>query len=577
MRSLKCYDVTLPVTAPFHFPAEDVGALGYDSIGQEKDGRPLIPREQVRGLLRHGLLALCEVGHPNAPELLSAFGHEGPNIAPTRRSEESAADANAEFPAGAKGLISVTDAIGAAGVPERVAPSPRVKLGYESGAAEPGHLLLTEQKLPPEAEMCFVSQIHIYQDPVKDYSDLIRLAFEFHDSIGALKSVGFGRMASPVVKQAELAPAFDGLGSIDPEQTERITWTFTLDRPYLVDAARPSANVYEGRLDIPGAALKGLLARHLSNLGRMDNDVSDGLSRLVIGFASPSGSLTPFPLSVFADKHTGKLFDLAADDAEIHHKVELQRAVDWKPSEQRTANLNALFEWMGQSKSFELSQGYESRVHVEIDKATGAVVPHKLYTSIAREVPEKGFSVTLDFANVVPEIRGRILDALRDKMSGLGRTDAVIETAGLQADLSTDYYDVSAGRVAILITTPSLMVEPKPTDWPHDAYSAFWLSKLPSSRMVSHFSSERLAGGYQAMRFGVQGEYRPFVLTEPGTVFVLDLHEDDLGALQALLRFGVCIDNWGGAVPTWQNCPFVPENGYGRLSRYTPFNDGVLA
>lgn len=577
MKSLKRYDVSLPLTAPFHFPAEEFGAFGYDSIGHEKDGRPLIPREQVRGLFRHGLLALCEVGHPDAPDLLLAFGHEGPNIAPSPRSDDRAADANAEFTKGTKGLISVTDAIGTAGFPERVAPSPRVKLGYESGAAEPGHLLLMEQKLPPQAEMCFVSQIYIYQDSARDYSDLIQLAFEFHNSIGALKSVGFGRMESPLVKQSELAPSFDALGSIDPNQTEQMTWTFTLDRPYLVDAERPSANVYEGRRDIPGAAIKGLFAQHLSNLGRMDDEMSDGLSRLIIGFASPSGLLIPFPLSIFSDKETGKLFDLAAADVEINDSVELQRAVDWKPSEQRTANVNALFECMGRSKSSELPQGYESRVHVEIDKSAGTVVPHKLYTSIALEAPEKGFSVPLDFANVVPETRSRILDALRAKMSGLGRTDAVLETTGLQAGMSANDDAVSAGRIVLLLKTPALMVDPEPTDWPQDAYAEFWCSKLPNSRLLSHFSRERLAGGYQAMRFGVQGEYRPFVLTEPGSVFVLDLHEGDLGALKALLRFGVCIDNWAGAVPTWQNCPFVPENGYGRLSIYTPFNDGDSA
>lgn len=574
MRSLKRYDVTLQLAAPFHFPTEEFGALGYDSIGHEKDGRPLIPREQIRGLFRHGLLALCEVGHPDAPKLLSAFGQEGPNIAPTPRSNDSAADANAEFPKGTKGLISVTDAIGTAVLPERVAPSPRVKLGYESGAAEPGHLLLMEQKLPPQAEMSFVSQIYIYQDSLVDYSDVIRLAFEFHNSIGALKSVGFGRMSSPVVKQSELAQSFDALGSIDPKQTERVTWRFTLDRPYLVDAARPSANVYEGRRDIPGAAIKGLLAQHLFNLGLMDDQVSHGLSQLIIGFASPSGSMIPFPLSIFSHETTGELFDLAAADVEINDSVELQCAVDWKPSEQRTANVNALFDWMGRAKPAELPQGYESRVHVEIDKSAGTVVPHKLYTSIALAVPEKGFSVPLDFANVSPEIRGRLLDALRPQMSGLGRTDAVLETTGLQADMSAGDCDVSAGRVALLLTTPALMVDPKPTDWPWDAYAAFWSSKLPNSRLVSHFSRERLAGGYQAMRFGVQGEYRPFVLTEPGSVFVLDLHEEDLGALKAMLRFGVCIDNWGGAVPTWQNCPFVPENGYGRLSIYTPFQNG---
>jgi hypothetical protein len=77
-----------------------------------------------------------------------------------------------------------------------------------------------------------------------------------------------------------------------------------------------------------------------------------------------------------------------------------------------------------------------------------------------------------------------------------------------------------------------------------------------------------MAGGYLGTRrraFG-SGTYFPFVLTNEGSVFTLEISSED--ARQALLhalRFGLPVPPFGARPLTWRNCPYVPENGYGEI------------
>jgi hypothetical protein len=72
-------------------------------------------------------------------------------------------------------------------------------------------------------------------------------------------------------------------------------------------------------------------------------------------------------------------------------------------------------------------------------------------------------------------------------------------------------------------------------------------------------------GGYQATRFRPWNPtYHPFVVTEPGSVFLLhgDIEED----LEQLARGGLPLPLFQKANPLdWRNCPFVPQNGFGAI------------
>ena len=103
-------------------------------------------------------------------------------------------------------------------------------------------------------------------------------------------------------------------------------------------------------------------------------------------------------------------------------------------------------------------------------------------------------------------------------------------------------------------------------------------------RLQHYFSQEKLVGGdYLHRRFrGADETYAPYLITGAGSVFVLSSKPDDADAVKDLfynlLRSGLPLRKWaqdkfkrngksgehhsGGY---WENCPFIPQNGYGEI------------
>jgi hypothetical protein len=95
--------------------------------------------------------------------------------------------------------------------------------------------------------------------------------------------------------------------------------------------------------------------------------------------------------------------------------------------------------------------------------------------------------------------------------------------------------------------------------------------------LVSYFHRVSLAGGdYLKNRFQhKQSEYRPYLLTDAGSTFVLRASGAEASTLiDCWARFGLPLQKevavfYGLPVndPTnwWQRCPYLPENGYGEI------------
>lgn len=557
MRVVRKYSLTITLLSPFHFPTEDFGAFGYDSLShRDSSGKPLIPREQIRGLLRHGIEALAQVGNADAKKVLPDLGRAGANSSPAPRSEEAASDAKSDYDQHTKGLVSVTDAIGDWLSKEAIAPAPRVALDTVSGAAKPGQLQLIEQLALPGQTVDFACSIYFYQKPGSDFSELLSNAIRFHSAVGAQKSVGFGRILDAKAGIESVAQAFAGLPNAEIETRDQLNWYFNLDRPYLVNSEKLSENAYRGQCDIPGGALKGLLAQHLvTTTGDLSSEMSAALSALRIGFAAPVGAKLEVPRSVVRDTETKSELDLANASSIVSEAGTLERQADWKGS---TAEHDQ----------------FENRVHVAIDADRGSAVEHKLFTLHARFPSRDGFVASLDFAKVSESQRPTLVGAMSEMMVGLGRTDAVVCTTGLLG-VPDDAFHLERGPIAIVLESPGLLVEPMPNETAFEAYRNAWREWLPNSDLLKSYTKERLAGGYQAMRFGRRDDYSTFVLTEAASVFVLDLNQADIAVLQGLLRFGVCRPVWAGQKTTWQNCPFVAQNGYGSLRLHPMPSGGV--
>ena len=96
-----------------------------------------------------------------------------------------------------------------------------------------------------------------------------------------------------------------------------------------------------------------------------------------------------------------------------------------------------------------------------------------------------------------------------------------------------------------------------------------WAQTLPGAKLESFFASQRYAGGYLARRRRAYGKerYHPFLVTEAGSIFRLSgVTGDRLALVAELCSRGLPAATVGGQEATWENCPYLRENGYGHIS-----------
>lgn len=558
---MKLYKIELSVTlvAPFLFPGLSSSALYFDKAAMRDSAmRLVIPRDQVRGVLRHGFDELAEIGAVTRTQVRNLFGFGAGDALPITGADKGNV---LDIEADGRGRIFFSDLVTEKDYPLDLPPHPRVAIddADDSGSAKPGHLVLIEQIALPGTKVTFNGNVHAYieEQQVEQLSTQLKLAFETHLSLGAMKTVGFGR-----IETARVGTAIAHTKQATQPSDDRVKWSFNVDRPYLVDAERVAENAYLGRPIIPGGALKGLVRRHLDLINYPlpeKFDSSFALMRFSHGRRLPNNKHRP--ASIVWDKRRERLVDLALDAIDVDNPV---WQADWKAGSK--ASMEASTVWP--ETLDELTT--EERVHTEINRHNGTVADHKLYSTIAYHPPSQGFVASVDFADASQSQRAPVLEAIQSILGGLGRTDAIVEPIDLGPN-DTEEPTITSGRNTWILETPGLLADYEDGTSAHDAYRTFWRQKLPSSELVRHYAQQRLVGGYQAYRFGERDKYRPFLLTERGAVFVLNIGEDDLDAARDLLRNGICRDKIAGTALRWSNCPFVRENGYGELMVHTPY------
>lgn len=548
--TVSIYTIELRIKAPFLFPGTPFGSFGLDRIGiRDAQGKPVIPRDQIKGIVRHGLQELGRADILNA-----LFGAQSGDIAPVPHgSEQQEVDGANLTPKRAQIIFSdlIGDKVGRRDLP----PYPRVSLGEDSGAADPGKIMTAEQMFLPGEEVTFTGRVHVRQ-PCNDLAAPLELALKVAECIGAMKSIGFGEIINTkVIKKGPPAKP------IGVPEGDVFKWTFSLDRPYLIDAERVSENTFLGRYEIPGGVLKGMIAEALTAMnGPLRQAQSDALTDLMISFAKPPSQRRLIPASLVWDRSSGRLFDLATGSQPAGN-ISWQN--DWKPGDEANLVCDKHF-----GPAPEPNREY--RIHTRIDPTSGAAKDNSLFATIALNPPKDGFEVILDMRRVAVDQRSFLSTVFPDMLCGLGRTDAILETRSLEP-IEVEKTEIAAGRISLILETPGLLADYSDGNGcARTAYQEFWKTVLPNSDLISHYARQRLIGGYQASRFGIPGKFRPFLITEAGAVFTFDLDPADVGRLGQKLDSGLCRKKLGAISLNWQNCPFVAENGYGEVSIYEP-------
>lgn len=599
MSGIARYKVSLTLRSPFMFQGLANSRLGVDAafLRGERD-RPVIPADQIKGVLRSACFLLAKEAKDIAPSTLFSALFGG-------ASEENVSGDPEKYDLPNRGQLIAGDLAAETEPNGKKFETTRIEIDDETGAAKSGALQVVELAAPFGQEVEFSGTFHLL---AKDGADpravetLLSRAIELVPAIGAFKSAGFGEVVKGSValdsgvedvKKVAASP-----GGLAPE---RLAYRVRFDRPILADATRETDNLFAGSAIVPGATFKGALAAKLALAGANpeNGDWGKALAALRISHAFPENdeealSGFPVPHSLYAWKDGGAVhfadgltsggdgmsgFVTTVTENGGKKVVAPAHPVDWK---------GAFFDELGKEgilpeppKSLEP----QPRTHVSIDGETLAGVDGALFTTVAQGVlrqdgAKRAWRVVVDFANVAEDRRAALRALVEGGLYGVGRTGAFAEFERID----TSPQDAGTwGRIrlgeapapetiekdgkrfhALSLITPALLTDPRSGDSIKKQYEDH-IAAQTGGWLVRSYTSRRLAGGYIATRRRPYGKtYYPFVLTEPGSVFLVQ--GGDPEKLANIARFGLPpVTLSRPDALTWKNCPYLRENGYGEV------------
>lgn len=539
--------VTLTLRSPFLFPSLDAGGFGLDAVAlRDRLGRPLIPQDQIRGVLRHALAEAMAAGAAlSEADMKALFGE---------KSGDAAEDATTNFEP-ARGRLLFDDL--ATYDPLTPAQTMRVRIDGETGAADPGGLMFAELAAKPGAEVRFEGAATLLADDALADRAIaaLKVATTWVSAIGAMKSAGFGEVVSLSVAEASRTPLTPATVA---GPADRCCYLVTVDRPFLVDARRAADNIYVGSEIIPGAVVKGALARKLALMGE-DPRYDGALSALSVSHAIVEGAEGPPPLSLIVAQ--GVVGDALRTPQGMGATIGAEPgrfSPDWKAAD-HTAALHAL----GRTKGTILRRSI--RAHVAIDRASGVARDQLLFVTNAVDPGERRWRMEADFSRVAPAERQRLASAMLAGLDGVGRTGATLSFEQTDPVAAPPVIPVkwNSNCYAVVLQTDAVMCGPEDEAAAFNAYAAYWARACSGATLVNFFACQKLGGGYLGRRFQIGGHYKPFWVTEAGAVFLLS------GAIKAqlekLVRDRLPAPIIAGQATDWRTCPFQPENGYGAI------------
>lgn len=595
------YTCEVAVRSPFLFRGLAAAPFGVDAIALRDDqGTPIIPMDQIRGVMKEALRDLPEsVVSASGPLAIdSLFGIK------SKREDESGA---ANEPVRrrihfsdlvAKGILpDLTTPDTVEDLPQKGAHHTRIEIAPDTGTVKTGALQVVELVAPMGAVVLFTGTVEVLA-PAQNHdcvTDMLSKALALVGAIGGLKSPGFGEV---VEDGTRLIPKGDPVPLTEPTpkdpNNDHIRLRVTFDRPILVNAKKLADNAVVSAQIIPGAVFKGTLADRLNHAGAKPAEglLGDVLAALSFSHAWPLSRAgdrlcRPLPLSLVGADSDGTLtFGDALSVPDGRGTMIGCRPAwfvgDWK---------SPWFEPGAQAAGYPTAQvrAPVARTHTEIHQETGTAADHMLYTTLlqpVREIDGKPIAWSLDIdLGAISDDQGRrlaqgLIEILTTEgLYGVGGTGAratFTEASGPVAPPCATPVHGTTNRFALMLETPAVLFDPRDA-WPADGtavaartvYEAAWAKQVPGARLLSFFAAQSLAGGDIARRRRAYGKdyYVPFVLTDPGSIFLIEV-TDDSGrkALDDAVRFGLTPAAFGTEPVTWKTCPYMPENGYGRMS-----------
>jgi hypothetical protein len=609
-------NATLTLTGPVLTAATAPGGYGLDAVfardpmpPTEGNGHPLpgehfiLPASLVRGRLRQAWEELNSVFGPNEPKPFNIGALLGPD--PVRGQQGSdPSDTNEPL----RGRLRVEDFRACAETSE-VRTRHRIAIDAQTGAADDQMLQLMEAPWGSGATVQFTGAIRCVakdRTAAEELARQVEVGLRWVPQFGGERGLGFGANAGVSVS---VQPSTGQTNPPSAQEADNATaWALVITplAPFLLARHRTIENVFEGQDIIPGAAIKGALAElwreeagaapgtPVSQFGRtLHAELAEHLDALVFShaFPAPKGQRTrPVVPPLSLARGGGLLRDLASVGGPGLLKGEAPTFdIDWKSR----ADVDRDFGWP------DVPLPREPRLGTAIDREKNRARDEALFGKEAVIPTGYEWLARVDFSAVTdPAARQKVAEQLADLLAAgldhLGKTHARARVEVLPAGSITPHVGQTLepvdGQFIVTLQTPALLGWPEPlpafpsvdsANW-KTAYDEVW-SELSGGALTCErfFARQTLAGGeYLWRRFQKKHgrPYNPWPLTEPGSVFVLQVanvrEADAQTFLQRIATRGLPIPAWartafgltGDPKTDWCFCPYLPENGYGEVA-----------
>lgn len=519
--------------SPFLIPGVSAPAVVADAVpAVNAKGQPIIPGSLMRGLFRDAVGTAFGAAERDALFGGKSGKEQNGDYAPRRRA------------------LEFSDLVGkGCGNKPQFA---RVSIDRATGAAKEGHLQFIELAAPPNCLTVFEGTVTCSAPAAKDVEATLEKAKKLIRAVGSHKSSGFGEVTDIILTRKGAANPL-AAAKVDTDFRDWVELRFTLNRPFLVDSEHSTGNRFRGAEVIPGAVFKGALASALGT------GADEWLAKTHIGHARPAPEgEAPYPVLPFSlALIDGRLIDMFDDKSTTGVPI---FETDWKPKDRK-----AIYQALGMRGEPFIPR--DVRVRTAMNYLSGVVA-----YEIDPETKE-GAGQLFSYDAVDPTEHqwvarwwinddshaDRAAAILRAGLPGIGKTRAVATAVSFTAvnDPALEL-DKDGGFTLTLLTDAALGLD----------YAAYW--KEQGFELVDYFAKQRLAGGYQALRYPIEkGQYRPYVLTRAGSVFKI---KGEAQKAAEWLRQGLPpVASFSER--SWKEFPFGRENGFGAVTAQRPLSN----
>ena len=489
----------------------------------------------------------------------------------------------------------------------------RIKIDAERGSVIKHQLVMIESPFVSGEVYTFTGQVHFFSSPetAKIIRQHLNAAIKWFSHLGAFRTIGFGQVEEAIIIDTDSPSSTPPTDNLTPDPV-RVGLYIHPEYPFCLAGKPNTDNLFKSDAIIPGGAIKGCIAttwNHLldqqsGNINMTDADRQElrkSFSKIRISHAFPCHVPNKRPvvasLSLVKTSKTSPLYDVAQlSEPCLINNLPPNFAVEWKDTEKTLKDYPWPYirftEWGWDSLETEL------RVRTAIDREKLRSAESELF-AYEQIIPDnKHWHSELDLSQVDEQKRGVVLEQLQnlcaEGLIGLGKTKSPFNIQFVNAiePVVPNYLSPMDNNLWLitlqtdtLLGSPDILDEVSGKEELRKMYAQAWHEMSEGKlTLLRYFARQRLSGGRHRQKIMQQNNniYRPWLLTEAGSVFVLQVKEG--GNPENIENSKVMIKRWlsqglpitasvkkwyrlgDNSSQHWQHTPFVPENGYGEIA-----------